>query len=313
MRIGELARRAGVSVKAVRYYERLGLITPRRQQNGYREYDNGQLQAVSAIRELMENGISPGKAGPFIECLDAGHQHSDECPASLATLRNSIAELDRSIASLSARRDLLTRRLEAGAARSITGKSLPMTDFTMLPDDLPVPEDDGSADHLPGTALPDLALATSDGRWLNLAELGRGKTVIYLYPLTGRPGIDLPKGWDAIPGARGCSAEACDFRDHHQELREAGADRVFGLSSQDPGYQAELVERLQLPFVMLSDKEFGLAGALRLPTFGSPGHERLYSRLTLIIDDDTIEHAFYPVFPPNRHAQQVLDWLRARG
>ena len=111
MRIGELARRAEVSIKAVRYYELLGLITPERRKNGYREYDEGHLRAVTEIRELIKNGINPGKAGPFIECLDAGHEHSDECPASLATLRHSITELDRVIASLSARRDLLTRNL----------------------------------------------------------------------------------------------------------------------------------------------------------------------------------------------------------
>jgi len=313
MRIGELARRAEVSIKAVRYYERLGLITPQRRKNGYREYDEGHLRAVTEIRELIKNGINPGKAGPFIECLDAGHEHSDECPASLATLRHSITELDRVIASLSARRDLLTRKLESGATRSFQGKSISMTDFTALPDNLPVPADDGAADHLLGTAMPDLTLATSDGQQLGLGKLGSGRIVIYLYPLTGRPGVDLPEGWDAIPGARGCSTEACDFRDHHTDLQEAGADRVYGMSSQSPDYQAELVARLRLPFVMLSDPDFALGDALRLPTFTAPGHERLYSRLTLVVRDGKIEHLFYPIFPPNIHAQQVLEWLRAHS
>lgn len=185
-----------------------------------------------------------------------------------------------------------------------------MTDFTTLPDDLPVPTDDGAAGHLPGTVMPDLTLSSSDGQQVDLRQLGQGRTIIYLYPLSGRPGTDLPDGWDAIPGARGCSTEACDFRDHHQELRDAGADRVYGMSSQNPDYQAELVERLRLPFVMLSDQNFGLADTLRLPTFAAPGHERLYSRLTLVVRDGLIEHVFYPIFPPNTHAQQVLDWLR---
>jgi peroxiredoxin/DNA-binding transcriptional MerR regulator len=311
MRIGELAQRAGVSAKAVRYYEGLGLITPQRRQNGYRDYDESHLRAVMEIRVLTQSGISPGRAGPFIECLDAGHEHSDECPASLATLRDSVSELDRVIASLSARRDQLARRLEAGAARSFPGKSLSVTDFTTLPDNLPVPTDDGAADHLPGTAIPDLTLTTGDGQPVALGNVGPGRTVIYLYPLSGRPGVDVPEGWDAIPGARGCSAEACDFRDHHSELQEEGADRVYGMSSQDPEYQAELSARLRLPFVMLSDPDFALADALGLPTFTAPGHERLYSRLTLVIRGGRIEHVFYPIFPPNTHAQQVLDWLRA--
>ena len=182
-------------------------------------------------------------------------------------------------------------------------------DFTRLPAGLPVPQDDGAADHLIGTPMPPLLLPTSDGGRMDLSELGEGRTILYLYPLSGRPGVDLPAGWDAIPGARGCSTEACDFRDHFRELRDAGAARVYGLSSQDPEYQRELVERLGLPFPMLSDEPFGLAAALRLPTFSAPGHDRLYARLTLVIRDSRIEHVFYPIFPPNEHAQQVLAWL----
>lgn len=185
-----------------------------------------------------------------------------------------------------------------------------MTDFTALPDDLPVPVDDGAADHLPGAALPAVSLPATGRGTADLAALGPGRTVLYLYPLSGRPGVDLPAGWDAIPGARGCTTEACDFRDHHADLREAGAARVYGLSSQTTGYQAELVERLRLPFPMLSDPAFTVAEALRLPTFTAPGQGRLYTRLTLITRDNHVEHAFYPVFPPNTHAQQVLTWLR---
>ena len=185
-----------------------------------------------------------------------------------------------------------------------------MTDFLALPDNLPVPEDDGAADHLPGMSMPALSLRTSDGQIIDLATPNPGRTIIYLYPLTGRPGVDLPGGWDAIPGARGCSTEACDFRDHFADLQAAGASHVWGMSSQDPGYQGEVVERLHLPFAMISDPQFALAEALNLPTFSAPGHDRLYSRVTLVVREGRIEHAFYPVFPPNTHAQQVLDWLR---
>jgi peroxiredoxin len=182
--------------------------------------------------------------------------------------------------------------------------------FTTLPEGLPVPVDDGAEDHLPGARVPDLELPTSDGGRVSLTGLGPGRTIIYLYPLTGRPGVELPQGWDAIPGARGCSTEACDFRDHLVQLQAAGAARVFGLSSQPVDYQHEVVQRLRLPFVMISDEGFALADALGLPTFAAAGRARLYSRLTLVLDGDVIEHVFYPIFPPNTHAQQVLRWLQ---
>lgn len=185
-----------------------------------------------------------------------------------------------------------------------------MTNLNSLPGNLPVPEDDGAAAHLTGLAVPALTLATSDGSTVELAALGSGRTIIYLYPMTGDPSGELPDGWDAIPGARGCSTEACDFRDHHADLHTAGVSHVFGLSSQPPEYQAEVVERLHLPFAMISDVDFALADSLTLPTFSAPGHERLYSRLTLVINNGLIEHVFYPIFPPNTHAQQVLEWLR---
>src|SRR3954468_3270015 len=144
---------------------------------------------------------------------DAGHEHSDECPASLAAYRDSIAELDRVIASLTARRATLIQRLDAGASRTftITQEPMTMTDFTALPDNLPTPLDDGAADHLPGRTLPPVSLRDSAGQSVDLAAARPGRTVIYFYPLTGRPGVDLPDGWDGIPGARGCSTEACDF------------------------------------------------------------------------------------------------------
>ncbi|WGW12509.1 redoxin family protein [Saxibacter everestensis] len=312
MRIGELARRGGVTVKAVRYYETLGLMVPDRLSNGYRDYDERDVRAVAEIRELSQLGIRPRHAGPFVDCLDAGHEHGDECPASLAALRDSIAELDRTIDSLAARRAVLAARLSEGASRSFSNREdSQVSDYTTLPAGLPQPADDGAADHLPGSAVPPITLASTAGGDVDLAALGPGRSVVYLYPLTGRPGVDLPAGWDDIPGARGCSTEACDFRDHHQELADAGVRNVWGLSSQDGDYQREVAARLALPFEMLSDEGFELADALGLPTFAAPGHERLYARLTLVITDGVIEHAFYPIFPPNTHAQQVLDWVRS--
>jgi peroxiredoxin len=182
------------------------------------------------------------------------------------------------------------------------------TDFP-LPENLPAPVDDGAADHLAGAEMPELSLTATDGRTIDLAALGAGRTVIYAYPMTGRPGVDLPDGWNEIPGARGCTPESCAFRDHFAELQAAGADAVFGLSSQDTGYQREVVQRLRLPFPMLSDPELKLAGALGLPTFEAAGME-LYRRLTLVIEDGRVAHVFYPVFPPDGHAAEVLAWLR---
>jgi peroxiredoxin len=183
--------------------------------------------------------------------------------------------------------------------------------FTQLPAGLPQPEDDGAADHLPGMRMPALVLPSTSGRSVALDELGAGRAVLYLYPMTGRPGTDLPDGWDAIPGARGCTPEACAFRDHHADLLAAGASAVFGLSSQDTGYQSEFAQRTKLPFELLADPQRRLGAALRLPTFAAGGMT-LYRRLTLVVADSTIEHVFYPVFPPDGHAEQVLGWLRTQ-
>ena len=183
-------------------------------------------------------------------------------------------------------------------------------DLLRLPEGLPVPVDDGAASHLPGRAMPALSLAATDGRQVALDALGGGRTVVYIYPMTGRPGVALPEGWDDIPGARGCTPESCGFRNLDAELRAAGAVQVFGLSSQPTGYQAEAVDRLHLPFAMLSDERLALADALGLPTFTVDGM-RLYHRLTMIITGGIIEHVFYPIFPPDQHAQEVLDWLQA--
>jgi peroxiredoxin len=181
-------------------------------------------------------------------------------------------------------------------------------DLTTFPTDLPEPQDDGAAAHLPGLRLPHVSLQSTTGSPVCLDSLGEGRTVIYIYPLTGRPGQDLPRGWDAIPGARGCTPEACGFRDQYEQLLRAGASRVFGLSSQDSEYQREVTDRLHLPYQLLADPELSLAEQLGLPTFEVDGR-RFYRRLTLIVRDGAVEHVFYPVFPPNLHAAQVLEWL----
>ncbi len=176
---------------------------------------------------------------------------------------------------------------------------------------LPAPVDDGAARHLPGLARPEVSLRATDGSDVSLGTL-RGRTVVYAYPLTGRPGAPLPEGWDDIPGARGCTPQNCAFRDHHAELLAAGADRVFGLSTQDTAYQREAAERLHLRFPILSDAALRLATALELPVMLVDG-ATLLKRMALIIDDGVITHVFYPVFPPDRSAIEVLAWLRAQS
>ena len=176
-----------------------------------------------------------------------------------------------------------------------------------LPQGIPAPTDDGAADHLPGMRLPSVPLSSTSGGTVDLSALSE-TTVVYCYPMTGRPDRDLPQGWDEIPGARGCTPQSCSFGDHHAELRELGA-RVFGLSTQSTGYQREAVARLHLPFELLSDEDLAFAGALSLPTFEADGMI-LIKRLTLVLEDGRIEKVFYPVFPPGKNADEVLAWLR---
>ncbi len=176
-----------------------------------------------------------------------------------------------------------------------------------LPAGLPAPQDDGACDHLPGTRIAELLLESTADCPVNLARL-RGRTVVYCYPRTGRPDQPIPDGWDAIPGARGCTPQSCAFRDHFRELTDAGASHLFGLSTQDTEYQREVVERLGLPYPLLSDRELKFVRALKLPTFGF-NSMTLIKRLTLIIDDGCIAKVFYPVFPPDQSAQQTLAWL----
>jgi peroxiredoxin len=180
--------------------------------------------------------------------------------------------------------------------------------WTDLPADLPVPVDDGAADHLQGARWPAIELAATDGTTVRLDTLP-GRTVVYAYPRTGEPGKpSLVDDWDQIPGARGCTPESCGFRDHHAELREAGAG-VYGLSTQDTAYQQEVAARLRLPFAILSDHWLELTRALRLPTFEAAG-QTLLKRLTLLLEDGSIERVWYPVFPPDTHAEHVLAWLK---
>ena len=175
---------------------------------------------------------------------------------------------------------------------------------------LPPPSDDGAAAHLQGRALPSLSLAATDGTSVTLSALP-GRTVVFAFPRTGEPGkVPLVDDWDMIPGARGCTPQTCAFRDLFADLRAAGAHHVFGLSTQSSTYQAEMASRLHLPFPVLSDKGLALTRALDLPTMEVAGLT-LIKRLALIVDDARIGHVFYPVFPPDRNAGDVLAWLRS--
>ena len=176
-----------------------------------------------------------------------------------------------------------------------------------LPDDLPVPEDDGAADHILNAVVPSVELRATTGELVDVAEL-KGRTVLFCYPRTGRPDEPLLPGWDAIPGARGCTPETCGFRDAHGQFADLGA-RVIALSTQSTDYQREMAERLGLPFPVLSDESLEFTNALRLPTFETSGMT-LLKRITFVIDDGRITRVFYPVFPPDGHAAEVLDELR---
>jgi peroxiredoxin len=177
----------------------------------------------------------------------------------------------------------------------------------VLPPDLPVPIDDGAADHLQGADLPSLSLPSTSGAVVDLTEAAKGTLVLYCYPRTGRPGEPLPPGWDEIPGARGCTPQSCAFRDHFAELQALGG-AVLGLSAQPLEDQVEFADRVHLPYPVLSDPALRLADALRLPTFEVAGM-RLYRRLTLVASERRIVKVFYPVFPPDRNASEVLSWL----
>ena len=179
-----------------------------------------------------------------------------------------------------------------------------------LPDNLPAPQDDGGAAHLLGSTLPPVTLAATDGSSICLGAL-KGLSVLYFYPRTGRPDEPLPEGWDMIPGARGCTPQSCAFRDHFAELKALGVNAVYGLSTQSTAYQAEAAARLHLPFPLLSDESRGLAQALRLPMM-EVADMVLNRRLTIIVDERRIVKVFYPVFPPDRNAGDVIAALRLK-
>jgi peroxiredoxin len=186
-----------------------------------------------------------------------------------------------------------------------------VSDFSSVPDGLPVPVDDGAADHLPGSELPSIVLRSTLGGEVDLADLAGGWLVAYVYPRTGVPGEALPEGWDEIPGARGCTPQSCAFRDREAELGELGVS-VVGVSAQSPAEQAEFARRERIPYPLLSDPRLELATRIGLPVFEAGGM-RLYRRLTLVAVRGRIEKVFYPVFPPDRNAAEVLAWLRRDG
>lgn len=195
-------------------------------------------------------------------------------------------------------------------ARPVAAQTPPKFDPSQpLPANLPVPVDDGACKHLPGLPVPSMKLRSTSDRWVDLAEARKGRVIVYCYPRTGRPDEPLLPGWDAIPGARGCTPETCAFRDHHEDLRKLGAE-VFGFSTQTTEYQKEMVTRLHVPFEVLSDVDLGFVHALRLPTFDIAGMT-LVKRLTLVVARQRIEKVFYPIFPPDKHAGEVIEWLRS--
>ncbi|MEV4539190.1 MerR family transcriptional regulator [Asanoa sp. NPDC049518] len=290
MRVGELARRTGTTIRALRYYESVGLVVPRRLGNGYREYDPIAVRMVAQIRELTTLGLSVEETRPFVESIAAGSDDADVCAAALATYRGTITAIQERIGKLTAQRDALNARLDAAAGRVVPGEPIAAAD----------PHD------LVGRTLPALTFYATDGRPVDLHALGPGRSVIFVYPLTGRPGVDLPNSMLEVHGAQG--EQPAWFRDHHAELLTAGARRVYGLSAQSTGYQRELVHRLRLPYPLIPDPRLTLATALGLPTF-TADEMTLYKRLTLIVADDVIEHVFHPIRFPASHALDVMRLL----
>jgi DNA-binding transcriptional MerR regulator/peroxiredoxin len=292
VRVGELARQTGTTIRALRYYESVGLVVPRRLGNGYREYDAIAVRLVDQIRELMALGLSVEETRPFVESIAAGSDDADVCAAALATYRSTITGLQERIGKLTAQRDALDARLDAVASRVVTSGPAAGTE----------------PDSLVGRALPALVFYATDGRPVDLGALGPGRSVIFVYPLTGRPGVDLPNSLLEVPGALGDAEPATWFRDHHAEIRTAGAARVYGLSAQSTGYQRELAHRLRLPYPLIPDPRLTLAAAFGLPTF-TAGDMTLYERLTLVIVDGVVEHVFHPIPEPASHALEVMRWL----
>ncbi|MGH7420315.1 MAG: peroxiredoxin [Candidatus Rokuibacteriota bacterium] len=192
----------------------------------------------------------------------------------------------------------------------------PVHDLHALPPNLQAPADDGACDHLPGTRVPSVRLASTAGRLVDLAEATERPTVLFFYPRTGEPGKAAGPEWDAIPGARGCTPQSCGFRDLHREFTALGV-ALFGISTQERDYQEEFVARNHVPFELLSDRDLAFTHALRLPTFEYPverdGPTTLIKRMAWYVERGRIERIWYPVFPPDRNAETVLAWLHERG
>eukprot|EP01111_Echinosteliopsis_oligospora_P008187 TRINITY_DN23692_c0_g1_i1.p1 TRINITY_DN23692_c0_g1~~TRINITY_DN23692_c0_g1_i1.p1 ORF type:complete len:192 (-),score=18.04 TRINITY_DN23692_c0_g1_i1:33-608(-) len=182
---------------------------------------------------------------------------------------------------------------------------------TTFPKDLPVPTDDGACNHLVGSTIPSsLSLPTTDSDQVSLSQCP-GLTIVFCYPRTGAPNEIVPESWNAIPGARGCTPQACSFRDTIDELKKLGVSRVFGVSTQSSDYQREVKERLHLPYELLSDELLEFVNALKLPTFEWEG-KKVIKRLAIAIEDGKISKCWYPIFPPNSNAADVSDWLKQR-
>lgn len=183
-----------------------------------------------------------------------------------------------------------------------------MRDLFNLPNDLPVPKDDGACVHLEGMSVPSIELRSTDDRFVDLSVEAKNPTVIFFYPKTGEPTKPAPPDWDLIPGARGCTPQSCGFRDIYSEFQENGF-KVYGASSQTSEYQKEFVSRNHIPFEILSDADFLLTDEIKLPTFTYDG-VRLIKRLALVLNKGRIEKVFYPVFPPDKNAKTVLNWIK---
>ncbi len=292
--MGELAHRTGTTVRALRYYEAAGLVVPRRLGNGYREYAPVAVRLVEQIRTLTALGFSVEETRPFVEAMADG-DGPEVYPAALGVYRQAIAGLEQRIERLVGQRDTLLALVDANAgpvAGQVDGRV----------------SADGDPAGLVGALMPGLTFRATDGTAVGPAAFDGRRTVVFVYPMTSRPGVAMPDGWDDVAGARGCTVQACGFRDLHSELLAAGCDQVYGLSAQPTGYQRELAHRLRLPYPLLADPRLSLATALRLPTFPAGG-STYYRRLTLIVNDGVVEHVFHPVTEPALHAEQVLRWL----
>ncbi|MBG0566746.1 MerR family transcriptional regulator [Actinoplanes aureus] len=289
MRVGELARRTGTTIRALRYYEEAGLVMPRRLGNGYRDYDPIAERQVTQIRELMALGLTVEETRPFVESIA---NDEDVCAAAVATFRSTVTSLQTRIGELTAQREALDARIDDAARQVVTS----------------APTAGAEPVDLIGRPLPPLHFYATDGRPIDLHDLGPGRSVLFVYPLTGRPGVDLPRGLLEVHGAR---SRDNWMRDHHAEIRTAGAARVYGLSAQSTGYQRELAHRLRLPYPLIPDPRLTLATAARLPA-RTVGDLIVYERLTLIVADDLVEHVFHPIPDPVSHALDVIRWLNRR-